>query len=587
MQILDERNAELVTRERAVVGKFVDFLAGFDAPPADLELMRRTLADLEELFLLVIVGEFNSGKSAFINALLGVRAATEGPTPTTDRITILRYAEEPVDTERRDGVLERGYPSDFLREVAIVDTPGTNAILRHHEELSRSFVPRSDLVLFVTSADRPFTESERGYLELIRDWGKKIVLVVNKVDLLGEGTDTEKVRSFVEEGVRSLLGITPPIFLVSARLAQRAKSAGSKLERDALLQASGFDKLESYIFDLLDEEGRVRLKLESPLGVAEQLIARYRLAVNERMQLLEQDFRMSENVEAQLALYRDDMKRDFESRLAEIENIIHRMNERGDAWFEENIRLGRFFELLKRERVQERFQEEVVADNRELIDNRVQELIDWMVDRNLKQWRAITDYVNRRRQARYEEHLIGEVGGGFEYNRSQLLQSVGNTAAKVVQGYNREYESERLAISMQGAVAQTVAVEVGALGLGGLVAAVAASTAVDVTGILAASLVAGLGLFIIPNRRRKARNEFRERTEELRQRLSEAMRRQFNSELDRSIERIREAIAPYTRFVRTEHARMTDAVTVMEEVGTEIGALRAQIGAPSVASQAG
>ena len=582
MQVLDERSSALVERERAVVGRFVDFLQGFDAPPADLELMRQTLNDLEELFLLVIVGEFNAGKSAFINALLGTPLALEGVTPTTDRITILRYTPEPTERDRRDGVLERGFPSEFLREIAIVDTPGTNAILRHHEELSRSFVPRSDLVLFVTSADRPFTESERGYLELIRDWGKKIVLVVNKVDLLGEGSEVEKVRSFVEENVRSLLGIAPPIFLVSARLAQRAKQAQGALERDALLNASGFAALERYVHDLLDEEGRVRLKLESPLGVAEQLIDRYRRAVNERMNLLEADFRMSENVEAQLELYRQDMRRDFESRMAEIENIIHQLNERGDAWFEENITLRNFFELTKRERIQERFQQEVVADSRELIDARVQELIDWMVDRNLKQWRAIVEYVNRRRQAKYEEHLIGEVGGGFEYNRNQLLQSVGQNASKVVSSYNREYESQQIALSLQGAVAQTAAVEVGALGIGGAIVAIATTVAVDVTGVLAASVVAGLGLFIIPNRRRQARAEFRERTEELRRRLGETMRRQFESELERSIERIREAIAPYTRFVRTEHARMTDAVGVMEEVGREIEALRVEIGAPGV-----
>src|SRR5215203_2910930 len=146
---------------------------------------RRKLEDLEELFLLVIVGEFNSGKSAFINALLGEdELSREGVTPTTDRITVLKHGEEAIERERREGILEKEHPNEFLREVAIVDTPGTNAIIRHHEELSRGFVPRSDFVLFVTSSDRPFTESEREYLELIRDWGKKVVLVINKVDLL-------------------------------------------------------------------------------------------------------------------------------------------------------------------------------------------------------------------------------------------------------------------------------------------------------------------------------------------------------------------------------------------------------------------
>src|SRR3712207_980759 len=319
MRILDERREALVERERALLERFIGFLKDFGAPSEDVELVRRAHADLEELFLLVIVGEFNSGKSAFINALLGAELAQEGVTPTTDRITVLRHAEEPVERERRDGVLEKGYPNEFLREIAVVDTPGTNAIIRHHEELSRGFVPRGDLVIFVTSADRPLTESERGYLELVRDWGKKIVLVVNKADLLGEEEKVAQVRRFVEEGLRSALGLSPPIFFVSSLLARRGKAATSAMERDALMGVSGFGDLEAFIHDLLDEEGRVRLKLQSPLGPVEELARRYRGAVEERLSLLEEDFRTSENVESQLALYREDMERDFEARLAEID----------------------------------------------------------------------------------------------------------------------------------------------------------------------------------------------------------------------------------------------------------------------------
>src|ERR687894_256479 len=585
MQILDERWRHLADCERALLEHLIEFLQGFGAPPEDASLVRRKLEDLEELFLLVIVGEFNSGKSAFINALLGEdELSREGVTPTTDRITVLKHGEEAVERERREGVLEKEHPNDFLREVAIVDTPGTNAIIRHHEELSRGFVPRSDLVLFVTSSDRPFTESEREYLELIRDWGKKIVLVVNKVDLLHADEERDQVRSFVEEGVRSMLGLRPPIFFVSSSTAQRAKNSENELERDALLSASGFDELERYVTDLLDEEGRVRLKLESPLGVIEELVRRYRLAVEERVSLLEDDFKMAENVESQLEAYREDMKRDFEARMSEIENIILTMNERGDEWFEENIRLANVRELIQRNKVQDRFQREVVADTEKLIDERVEELIDWMVDRNLKQWRAIVEYVNRRRQAKYDEHVIGEVGDNFEYNRSQLLQSVGKNATDVVQRYDREYESQQLALSLQGAVAQTAAVEVGALGLGAAAVAVATTAAADVTGITAALVIAGFGLFILPNRRRKARTEFREKTEALRERLGEVVRRQFETELNRSVERMREAIAPYTRFVRTEHARMTEARSDLAEITEETEALRAEIGAPGVKS---
>src|SRR5215203_2009874 len=580
MRILDERREALLDRERVLLERFIEFLKDFGAPSEDAELVRRALSDLEELFLLVIVGEFNSGKSAFINALLGAEISEEGVTPTTDRNTVLRHSPEPVQRERRDGVLEKGYPSALLREIAIVDTPGTNAIIRHHEELSRGFVPRSDLVLFVTSAERPLTESERGYLELIRDWGKKILLVINKADLLADKSKVEEVRSFVYGGIRSALGLTPPIFFVSALLARKAKAATSAMEHDALMKASGFAELESYVTDLLDEGGRVRLKMESPLGVVGELNRRYRGAVDERLALLEEDFRTAENVESQLELYKEDMGRDFEARIAEIENIVLKMNERGDAWLEENIRFANIRELFRQEKVSERFEREVVADTEDLVDERVDELIDWMVDRNLKQWRMVVEYVNRR-QADYDERLIGEMGDSFEYNRGRLIPSVGKNAQDVVQRYERERESEKLALSIQGAVTQTAALEVRAVGIGGVVA-IATTRLLDVTGIVAAAIVAGYGLVILPNRRRKVHEQFREKTDSLRRRLGEVVRRQFEVESNRSVERMREAIAPYTRFVRSEHARMTRAGESLSALDAESRALKDEISAPGV-----
>ena len=111
-------------------------------------------------FLLVVVGEFNSGKSAFLNALVGARIMPEGVTPTTSVINLLQYGETQSETMLPDGIIARTFPADFLDEITLVDTPGTNAIVREHEALTQRFVPRADLVLFVTSADRPFTESE-------------------------------------------------------------------------------------------------------------------------------------------------------------------------------------------------------------------------------------------------------------------------------------------------------------------------------------------------------------------------------------------------------------------------------------------
>src|SRR5262249_46943197 len=139
---------------------------------------------------------------------------------------VLRYGPEETRAPAEAAVDVLTAPVELLREINIVDTPGTNAIHREHEAITREFVPRADMVLFVTSADRPFTESERSFLQGIREWGKKVVVVLNKIDILESEADVERVRTFIAEGVRGLLGFAPEVFPVAARDALRAKLQG-------------------------------------------------------------------------------------------------------------------------------------------------------------------------------------------------------------------------------------------------------------------------------------------------------------------------------------------------------------------------
>ena len=108
--------------------------------------------------------------------------------------------------------------------------------------------------------------------------------------------------------------------------------------------------------------------------------------------------------------------------------------------------------------------------------------------------------------------------------------------------------------------------------------AAASTVAFDVTGILAASVVAGIGLFVLPRKRKTARDDFRLRAGELEERLVEAMSDQFELELARSTGRIRDAIAPYTRFVKTEQERVSRAQDQLAEVRNSLRTLRHRIG---------
>src|SRR5262249_57346609 len=102
---------------------------------------------------------------------------------------------------------------------------------------------------------------ESGFREEIREWGKKVVVIINKIDLIRDESDVAKIIAFVRDNIARLLGFSPEIFPISALLAQQAKALGDRnpTERQRLWKLSRYDDLETFIFQTLDEEGRIRL----------------------------------------------------------------------------------------------------------------------------------------------------------------------------------------------------------------------------------------------------------------------------------------------------------------------------------------
>jgi small GTP-binding protein len=567
---LSDREQDLRAREQELLGRLARALEGFgpDVQPADLQRFKEATEQLAGLFLLVIAGEFNSGKSSFINALLGERVLPEGVTPTTDRINLLRHGPEITERPLEAYLLERTHPAELLRELNVVDTPGTNAVIRRHEELTRDFVPRADLVLFVTSADRPFSESEREFLERIREWGKKIVFIVNKIDILAGSAEEAEVIAYVRDNAAALLGETPQVFPVSARRAVQARTQSAP----ELWEQSGFDAVEEYLLRTLDQEERIRLKLLNPLNVGLRLAARYKEAAFERLKLLSQDIEALQSIDAQLALFHQEMLRDFEPRLSRLALLLGEMEGRGQRFFEETVRLSRIRSLLDSEGIKRAFEREVVGDTPQQLEAEVGRLIDWIVERNLKVWQDVSQFVDRRRLSLHQEGMLGEVPTTFSYNRQALLESVGRVSREVIGGYDRERESRAIADEVQGAFATTALAEAGAIGLGTLVATVVTGAAADLTGILLAAALAVGGFYVLPRKRRQAQREFRLRVEQLRSRLRDGLTRQVHHEVTQSTDRVNEAIAPYRRFVHSQQQRINEARG--ELVATEDALLR-------------
>jgi hypothetical protein len=372
----------------------------------------------------------------------------------------------------------------------------------------------------------------------------------------------------VRDNAAALLGDTPQVFPVSARAAAQARFEGAA-ER---WEESGFDAVEEYLLRTLDQEERIRLKLLNPLNVGLRLAARYKEAAFERLKLLSQDIEALQSIDAQLALFHQEMLRDFEPRLSRLELLLGEMESRGQRFFEETVRLSRIRSLLDSEGVKRAFEREVVGDTPQQLEAEVGRLIDWIVERNHKVWQDVSQFVDRRRLSLHQEGMLGEVPTTFSYNRQALLESVGRVSREVVGGYDREREARAIADEVQGAFATTALAEAGAIGLGTLVVTVVTGAAADITGILLAAALAVGGFYILPRKRRQAQREFRRRVEQLRTRLRDGLTRQVHHEVTQSTDRVNEAIAPYRRFVHSQQQRINEARG--ELVATEDALLR-------------
>ncbi|MEM6430784.1 MAG: dynamin family protein [Deinococcota bacterium] len=563
---------DLLERERWVIADLRALLGRLDADESHIQELKTALEDLEGLFMLVVCGEYNAGKSTFLNALLGEKIMPQGVTPTTDRVTIVSYGETDKEELERGFIMRRETPSELLRALALVDTPGTNAVIQEHQELTEKFVPRADLVLFVTSSDRPFSETEKSFLELISSWGKKIVLIVNKIDIFDDPDELQSVLDFVQEHARKTLGVTPQVFGLKAKQALQAKLDGDQHS----LKDSGLLEVERFVEASLAGNQRIQLKFKSPLGVAQHVADTYKNVLAERLSLLEGDKRTLGEVDRQIVQFEKDMKREFDAYIAKVKTVLLEVERRGEVFFDDVVRIGRVMDLVQGNKIRAEFEKQVIRGADNDVERAVNEMVDWFIERNLQLWEDVMAFINSRRQAA-QDRVIGEVGGRFQYNRDELIRMLSRTANDVMEQYDESRESARLADSLRSGVLQTGLIQAGGLGLGAALVAFLSGVMFDLSGILMGITVAGLGFLVLPRRRRLAKQELHTQMQTLRDDLESNLSSHFVDELDRSTSKLNASIGSYTRFVRSELGRLESLQNELADTEQDLRKLEVDI----------
>ncbi len=291
---------------------------------------------IKEPFMFVIVGEVKAGKSSFVNALLdpSKEICKVAPQPMTDTIQQIVYGEE-EKIEIISPYLKRIFqPVEILKEIAIVDTPGTNTIADHHQEITENFIPASDLIVFVFESKNPYRQSAWDFFNYIhKEWHRKVIFVLQQKDLMVPADLVVNINGVKEYAIKK--GISNPnVFVVSA-----------KMEIEHNLEESGFKDIRSYIADNITGGKAPFLKLENIINTSRNINTRIYNGVQDRMKQLQADKHFRLDIKESLAVQEKKSAAQVdvlvENILASYDNITRKK----EAELEEGLN---FFTLIKR-----------------------------------------------------------------------------------------------------------------------------------------------------------------------------------------------------------------------------------------------
>lgn len=533
---------------------------------------------LEEPFYLLVAGEYNSGKSSFINAMCGEHVLQDGPTPTTNRITLLTYGEKVEVKEVGDHLCQATYPLESLKNVTLVDTPGTNSIILEHAALTESFVHRAELVLFITSSDHPFTESERQFLQFLKGkWGRKVLFILNKIDLKSP-EELNEIVSFLEKNCYRLLGFEPKILLVSAKEAYKAK-----VENDIhLLEKSRIREVESFIFDKLDLDTKIDFKLVSPLKYLHNVFHDLHQNLSEKVNKCNTDIKSIERFETRLKNKKQDMQEYTLKYRDEIKLVFSRLKEKLDNFLNSYVTMKSVvLSKVGREKIEDRFKREVygLLNPQTDLDRIIDDMVDYVARNNRSLWDLARDHIEK--EVGYDRRAGSLLDGHAERHyddRKHEIEIALKSRAREFRELDIEREAEKLNSSVQTGFISFLLTEACAIGVGVAATMVLSWLIPPPVPIGIAVALAFIGLAIFPQRRKSFRNEFIKRTDAICERFVEFMKFEINKAIDRVIEDISNNISSYRDLRWTEREEMVRQVSEVDALLENVKSLMRKSG---------
>lgn len=571
-------------REYVLINELLELLPKIEAIGEDrVSQVRDALFHADHPFLMVFVGPFSSGKSSLINALCGQKELLSvGPVPTTDRISILRYGDEQQRMEGGGDVETVFYPSPLLRKVSFVDTPGLESVFQKHEEITRKFLHRSDVVILTMLSTQAMTQRNLDYMQELREYGKKVIIAINQADLLTP-EQRDQVYEYVQTQSQDHLKTKPEVWMLSAKIGGEARQNGM-LDTEKWAE-SGLDNFERYIDEQLDDVQRLKQKLQTPLQIAQNVHHVALASVKANQAVLDQYQGIAQNVEAQLAAYRREGEKIVRESNAAIEAKFTEAGERGAHAIRDTFQMARTFgsfriglvdvvglgSLFRKDakpkyarQAFERFKAYEPIDELPEVSNKLGPRLE---GKDLQDTDDLVKYANREITSLPEaikDKVIGNIRAPMSYDRS-ALQTI-RPQLETIEQAARTQETEKLDATVRS-VRFALAVWLLVV-IGGMIAMILTEFNLTVFIILLA--MAMIGVFAMPIAGYFIGTAYKNHLNKLGQQYIEIIAKAAAKQVDYGMQLRHDVVGPLTRLVETQTQIQTEQLNQLQSIEREM-----------------
>lgn len=532
----------------------------FDNIGHDLNVVNSCRRDLDDFFLIAVTGQFNVGKSTFINTLLGEKYLETGITPTTSDINYVRYGTTHMQTKKEDQTVIK-VPVDWLKTVSIVDTPGLNSLDKEHDAITSQFIPRSDIVFFLINSTQTLSDTEQNFIQYVKKWKKDVVVVMTKIDNL-EPDELETVKRYLADNLKTQAQQVR-VFYISSKISDPQKS--------------GFTEVQNYINNTLDDREKIKVKYANANNICDIMLNKYNILCRKMLNQLMEHKVDIDNLKKK---YVSEMDKYLQEGYNGIDLAILKMRNNADKVIDENVRITNFRILFNKEQFSDKFNKEVIEDTNAALDKIINDMVKQFKQKSKEFRKQIELDLEAKCNEidRLSNPLVPSENNGptkLKYKNIMPDKSV-----HLSMQHGNSEEINQIVENIRNAFWTTITVELAAIfGIGTIVLPIESALLAEPSLFTGATIGAGfLGLVILPWKKGRLKKNIKSKADEGITVMREKLNDYFNNEINICMGKINGMLEPYQVSTLADTKRFSDIAEDIKSETKQVELIKQKIG---------